>query len=194
MSKKLLISKSNRIAASRNYLKLVVRLALITISFLLILFFYKKNTSLIDKKETNISNQEKSISTEDANNTSSKAIATSINYDALSNEKIIYIDPKVLYQDDKVEISITSHVDNILYGQGLRFDYENKSLEDIEIAVTEVNESMQEENKLEVKAGEKKAYVLYLDQEEAFTQGSYRFTIFIGENSYVTEVITVTCR
>lgn len=111
----------------------------------------------------------------------------------VSNEQIIYIAPKDLYSDDKVVISVTSHVDNQLYGQGLRFEYRNKSLDEIEIEVMPVGASKTlDSNKIIVEPGTTKTQVLYIGLDsEPFTEGRYIFTITVGDSSYVTETITI---
>ena len=113
--------------------------------------------------------------------------------DASSNEQIIYITPEDIYVNDNVVISVTSHVDSQLYGQGIRFEYRNKSLDELEIVAAPAEDKKNSgSNKSIVRPGVTEAYVLYLGKDtEPFTEGTYTFTITAGENSYTTGSITI---
>mgnify|MGYP000020292954 CR=1 FL=1 len=109
-----------------------------------------------------------------------------------SNENIIYIAPKVLYEDDFVEISVTSHVESKIHGQGIRFSYKNKSTNDIKVSVMPADNTVYEENEVIVEPGDRRAFVYYLGQDaERFSEGRYIFTITIESNKYSTDVVTV---
>lgn len=110
-----------------------------------------------------------------------------------SNEQIIYIAPEILYTDDNVAISVTSHVESQIYGQGIRFEYKNRSTGEIEVEVKPANDrKTSDENKTLVEPGTVKAHVLYIGEDAGpFTEGTYIFTVNAGDNSYTTQAITI---
>lgn len=117
----------------------------------------------------------------------------SLNEQIESNEQIIYIAPEDLYIDDNVIISVTSHVDGQLYGQGIRFEYRNKSVDELVVTVmpVEANETL-DSIKTIVEPGAKKTCVLYIGLDtEPFKEGIYTFIITDGYNSYTTEEVMI---
>lgn len=166
--------------------KVVIGAAAAIVTVVILLMIYIPNISNVDTKD--ITN----VDTKDITNVESDTEGIN-RLDASSNEQIIYITPEDIYVNDNVVISVTSHVDSQLYGQGIRFEYRNKSLDELEIVAAPAEDKKDSDsNKLIVRPGVTEAYVLYLGKDtEPFTEGTYTFTITAGENSYTTGAITI---
>lgn len=169
-----------------RHLKFVIG-AVAIVAIAVVMFILKKdNITNVDIEDTTNNGIENSMASD--SNWLKEA-----NAKVESNEQIIYIAPEDLYADDNVVISVTSHVDSQLYGQGIRFDYKNKSLKDVLITIVpeKVNETL-DSNKTIVEPGKIKTHVLYIGLEsEPFTEGNYVFSITVGERNYKTKSITI---
>ena len=186
MSKQVSSKKINIPTFLSRHRKIIIGAVAILVIAVVVLILVKDNITNVDIEDTTYVDMENDT-------TSDFDGLREVNAKVESNEQIIYIAPKDLYIDDNIVISVTSHVDNQLYGQGIRFDYRNKSLEKIEVAITTVedNETL-DSNKTIVEPGITKTHVFYIGLEaESFTEGTYIFTITTGENSYKTESLTV---
>jgi hypothetical protein len=174
--------------------KVVIGAVAVIATVVILMSIYIPNITNVDTKDiTNVDTKDiTNVDTKDITNVESDA--EGINWlDVSSNEQIIYITPEDIYVNDNVVISVTSHVDSQLYGQGIRFEYRNKSLDELEIVAAPAEDKKNSgSNKSIVGPGVTEAYVLYLGKDtEPFTEGTYTFTITAGENSYTTGSITI---
>jgi hypothetical protein len=190
MSKRLLLSHKNNISRFLSKKRLaILGTILVLAAIVAVVFSFSKNdtTSMEIDNITDIAIEEGT----EGDIAQDETVASDEH--VVSNEQIIYIAPEDLYVDENVVISVTSHVYSQLYGQGIRFEYRNKSLNEVEIAIKPAEDSgIQESNITIIEPGTTQSHVLYIGLDaEPFTEGAYMFTITSGDDRYSTETISI---
>lgn len=191
------IDKNNRkiVSQRRGYLIAFILIAISTL--LLIILTPQKEDAGIENDDTNNINNEDIITTVVPTNTPALPTepivptATPTVTPVASYNNAIYVAPKLVYEDDNIVISVKGYVESSIYGPGLRFEYKNKTLNEIKIeAIAEANQDSRKE--IVLKANSKTTGVVYLGTAyENFTQETFAFTIIVPDKTYETGQITI---